>query len=629
VAPGQDGEPTAPEPDEPAAVPPDHARAETYLRLRAEAELRRVQALPRPDPPGERELPAPLRGAVRLVLPPGRRAASILLPLAGQAFQVLQPLAENTGRALRPLTETAGRTLPPLAGNAARAVQPLADTAAQTVAPLASQVIGTVLPAADRAAQQLRPLAWQAAYRLQALGYSGQYRLTRWPGRARRVTATLRGARTGPTPAPWTPENMSADEGVHQLRYVADALVQAGAIDRGAADSVLNGLETALAARSRIEGYRLVMPSLPVRHRPQPTSAPAGPYLAVPIGAAVPAGPDSGLTDVRLMTLVIGPRGALVYAAGRVPEQSRRSQHLDPWPLFGADQPSAADDRGNSYQIDEDTGMSDGDGQWDGILRLSPVPPSGTRWLELTMSPGSPAIRVDLAGPGENERAPGRPPAGGPAERLIDAEALDLLQLSVADEGSPPRHDLSGIADIVTALEAVGALDPARGAVGRLVTLAGRLGVELPPALRAAAPPGDLPAAWAGVLANRHRRDGPRGTTPAAAVLPELDGTRFVLAGLRSYPAWADLYVMAWGPQHEPRLLEDTTAPWSWSARDDQDRWHIATVSNTSIFSDGHQHLRLRLVPPLHPQATSLEVMVAGPPGQAAATVPLDWEGPR
>jgi hypothetical protein len=625
VAPGQDGDPAAAGP----AGPAGHARAETYLRLCAEAELRRVQALPRPDPPGGRQLPAPLRVAARLVLPPGRHAASVLLPLAGQAFQVLQPLAENTGRALRPLTETAERTLPPLAGNAARAVQPLADTAAQTVAPLAGQVIGAVLPAADRAAQQLRPLAWQAAYRLQALRYSGQYRLMRWPGRAHRITATLRGARTGSRPARWTRENMSADEGVHRLRRVADALVQAGAIDRGAADSVLDGLETALVARSRIDGHRLLLVrSLPGLHRPAPARAPAGPYLAGPIGAAVPAGPDSGLTDVRLLTLVIGPHRALIYATGRVPEQSRRSQHQDPWPLFGADQPSAADDRGNSYQIDEDTGMS-GDGRWDGILRLSPVPPPGTRWLELTMSPGSPAIRVDLAGTGESERVPGRPPAGGPAERLIDAEALDLLQRSVTGEDSLPRHDLSSVADIVTALDAVGALDSARGAVGRLVTLAGRLGIELPPALRAAAPPGPLPAAWASVLANRHRRDGPRGAVPAAAVLPELDGTRFVLAGLRSHPAWADLYVMAWGPQHEPRRLEDTTAPWSWSARDDQGRWHIATVSGTSTFSDDHQHLQLHLVPPLHPQATSLEVTVAGPPGQATATVPLDWKGPR
>ena len=61
---------------------------------------------------------------------------------------------------------------------------------------------------------------------------------------------------------------------------------------------------------------------------------------------------------------------------------------------------------------------------------------------------------------------------------------------------SLPWHDLSSVADIVTALDAVGALEPARDAVGRLLALAGRLGMDIPPALRAAAPPGRLPAAW-------------------------------------------------------------------------------------------------------------------------------------
>jgi len=627
VTPGQDGDPAAAEPT--AAGPPDRGRAETYLRLRVEAELRRMQALPRPEP-GEHAVPAPLRGAARLVLPPGRRAAGILLPLAGQAAQALQSLAENTTRALQPLVGHAGRTLPPIAGNAARTLRPLADHAARALQPLAVQVIGAVLPAADQAARRLHPLAWEAGYRLQALPRSAGYRLTRRRAQAYRVTATLRGTRASATPGRWEPPaGESPDEGVRRLRRVAHALDQAGAIDRRAADSILAGLETALAARSRIDDHRLVMRSLHATRHQQPARAPAGPYLAVPIGAALPAGPDSGLTDVRLLTLVIGPHTALIYATGQVPEQSHRSQHLDPWPLFGAGQPSAADDRGNSYEIDEDSGMSDGDGHWSGILRFSPVPPSGIQWLELTMSPGSPAIRVDLANPGESERAPRRPPAGGPAERLIDGETLDLLQLSVTDEESLPRHDLSSVADIVTALEAVGALDSARRAVGRLVTLAGRLGVELPPALRAAAPPGRLPAAWASVLENRHRRDGPRGAVPAAAVLPELDGTRFVLAGLRSDAARAELHVMGWGPQHEPRPLEGAADPWSWSARDDQGRWHIATVGGSSIFSDNRRHLQLHLVPPLHPQATSLEVTIAGPPGQVTATVPLDWEGPR
>ena len=70
--------------------------------------------------------------------------------------------------------------------------------------------------------------------------------------------------------------------------------------------------------------------------------------------------------------------------------------------------------------------MSDGDGHWSGLLRLSPVPPPETRWLELALSPGSPPVRVDLAGPGDGSgQPPGPLPAGSPAERMIDAAAVN------------------------------------------------------------------------------------------------------------------------------------------------------------------------------------------------------------
>jgi len=629
VAPGQDGDPTAAGPAGPTAGPPDHARAETYLRLCVEAELRRVQALPHPDPPGRRELPAPLRDAARLVLPPGRRAASALLPLAGQAFQALQPLAENTGRVLRPLTDTAERTLPPLAGNAGRALQPLADTAAKTLQPLASQVIGAVLPAADQAAQQLRPLAWQAAYRLQMFRHSGRGRLTRWPGRVHQATAVLRGTKAGATPDRWTRSDMSAGEGVRRLGTVTHALVQAGAVDRHIADSILADLETALAARSRIDAHLLFLRDVRASRRHQPTPAPAGPYLAAPVGVVLPAPPDSGLAEVYLLTLVMAPDRAALTIVGRRSEQGLRSPYQAPWPLlFGADLPKATDDRGNSYHIQQDSGWDDGDGDWGGILDILPALPAGIGWLELTLSPDSPPIRVDLADArGETTATSGPVPVGSPAERLVDAAALDLLHAAVTD-GAAVRHDLSGIADIVTGLEGAGALESARGAVGRIAALAGRLGMNIPSGLRTAAPPGGrLPAEWANVLQNRHRRDGPRGVAPAVAVLPELDGARFVLAGLRSDPAGAVLDLLGWGLQIGPHLLEESGARlWSWSARDDQGRWHVGDEGHFSG-SDLHADMSVRLVPPLHPGATSLEVTLAGRSGQVTATVPLDWRG--
>jgi hypothetical protein len=287
------------------------------------------------------------------------------------------------------------------------------------------------------------------------------------------------------------------------------------------------------------------------------------------------------------------------------------------------------DDRGNSYRIHEDSGWSDEE-SWGGVLRLAPVPPAGAGWLDLTMSPGSAPVRLHLAAAsGREDDAPSGPDtATGPAERMIDAAATELLHLAAGNGHALPWHDLSGIADVVAALEAVGALAPARVAVGRLITLAGRLGVHIPPALTAAAPPGTvkLPAAWSDVLANSRRGDGPRGVAPAAAMLPELDGARFALAGLRSDEDGADLQVMAWGARVVPNYLDDWIRAWSWWARDDRGRWHVAEESSSSS-SDQHAELTLRLIPPLHPEATWLEVTVIGRSGQASVTVPLDWRG--
>ena len=578
-----------------AGPSPEDGRAETYLRLRAEAELRRALTLPRYEPPAPPGLPAPLRLAAGLARP----AASVI---AGAAGPVL-PLAERAADALRPLAD-----------GAARAVQPLADQAARRVLPLAGET-----------ARRLQPLAWQAADRLQMLRYATPHALREWRWRVEGMIATVGRGRPGPGPERHVP---SAEEGVHRLRTVARALSQAGAIDRGTAHSILNGLETALVVRSRVDPHKFAMREFRGMHRPRPARAAAGPYLAAPVGVAVQPAPDSGLAELRLLALVLTPDQAILSATGRTAERHSGSPYAGAWSAFGPGQPSATDDRGNSYQLHEASSSSDSDGDWAGFLGIFPVPPPGIAWLELTLSPGSPAIRVDLAGLATDGDAVAGPAlAGSPAERVIDAAAVSLLHDAVAhgDEGLP-WHDLSWVADVVTALDAVGALAPARAAVGRLVTLAGRLGVEVPAVVSAAAEPTGLPADWTSVLENRGRRDGPRGGTPAAAVLAELDGARFVLAGLQSDPAGALLNVLAWGWDHgSPFFSGDADGPWSWSARDDKGRWHIATEGGGS-FSDDHAELQLHLVPPLHPDAKSLEVTLAGPSGQVTATVPLDWD---
>jgi hypothetical protein len=108
-------------------------------------------------------------------------------------------------------------------------------------------------------------------------------------------------------------------------------------------------------------------------------------------------------------------------------------------------------------------------------------------------------------------------------------------------------------------------------------------------------------------------------------VLPELDGARFVLAGLRSDAAGADLQALAWGWRYPHHFFEEVPDQlWSWSARDDQGRWHVVSEGASSS-DDRHTHVELRLVPALHPEAMSLEVTLAGPSGPVSATVPLTW----
>jgi hypothetical protein len=566
--------------------PLDHVRAETYLRLLTEAELRRVEALPRPDPLAEIGVPGPLRGPVRLAMPLGQRALT----------------------AVQPLAETAART-----------IQPAAETAARTIQPLASQLAGAVRPAAERAARTLHPLVWQAAGRLQELRSSGGHLLRMVRSRATAPLTRVTGHQ------PLRHEKRSPEDGVRRIANVAHALVWVGAVDTGTADSIMASMATALVARSRAHPHRLLFRLRNAGPRQGHAGPPAGTYLAAPVGVLVPFDPEGSLRDVYVMSVVIAPDRAVLTVTGRLAEPDSLPPHLDPWPTLGGPGcPVSLDDRGNRYELRKDSAWSDADGTWSGTASIAPVPPAGTQWLDLTMRPGSAPIRVDLAG-ASGDPAAGPERAASPAESLVDSAAMRLLDAATGVEAEcSPAHDLSQVADVVIALDAVGALTPARAAVGRLVTLAGRLGVDVPPALGAAGSPCALPEAWVSVLENSRRHDGPRGVAPAVAVLPELDGTQFVLAGLLSTAAGGKLDALAWGDHRMSGVPWRGRDAWSWTARDDHGRWHILTAGSFSA-SDMHARLQLNLKPPLHPDATSLEVHVAGRSGEVTATVPLDW----
>jgi hypothetical protein len=210
--------------------------------------------------------------------------------------------------------------------------------------------------------------------------------------------------------------------------------------------------------------------------------------------------------------------------------------------------------------------------------------------------------------------------AVSPADRPLDVFAEKVLAEITHGYGTGEAA-LAGLAEVAGALQAAtGLADSA--ALGRLATLADRLGLPFPPALRPVARPSGLPGAWLSVLEHRGAADGPDRVAAVAAVLPEVDGARFAVAGLDSASDSATLRVMAWGWQPSPLTSLDDR--FSWWARDDRGRWHLAREYGAH-FGGGQVDLLVEFGPALHPQARSLDLLVRGPSGRAAVTVPLRW----
>jgi hypothetical protein len=285
--------------------------------------------------------------------------------------------------------------------------------------------------------------------------------------------------------------------------------------------------------------------------------------------------------------------------------------------------------------------------RWSGAFELTPVPPPGTRRLDITGPGITDPIRVDLtrtAGPGSATgldpahpdsgrpdpdharphpaRRGGLPASLSPAERPLDALAERLLA-DVTHGYGPGDAPLSGLAEVAEALQTVAGLTPGSAALSRLAALAVRLGIDFPASLRPLTQPVELPDAWASVLDHRAATDGPDRVGAVAAVLPEVDGARFALAGLDSGADSATLRVVAWGWQPSPRPGLGGER-FSWWARDDRGRWHLAR-EHGAHYGGGQVDLLVEFGPALHPGARALEIIVRGPSDQAAVTVPLRW----
>ena len=399
--------------------------------------------------------------------------------------------------------------------------------------------------------------------------------------------------------------HQSAYEGLHRLAVAADALAAVDAVDEEVARKVLTDQGTALELRQRLF-------SGPFDHLPRAAGPPAGPFRAVSIAKRTEFEVDGDRAEITLLALVVGPdRAVLTFTARRQTESDHDNGF---WFL---DSGKAVDNLGSRYSLS--CGGGGGRQEWTGELELHPLPRPGVHWLDLTFVPGTPPMRIGLDQVMPPEPAVEPLPRSELAERYLDKMAEQLL--------AERRWEAPRLGDGVDALLGAGLITPDNPAMARLAALAKRLGARLPPNL-ADRPDTELPAPWLSALDTTAAMDGPTGIAPAAAVLPELDGSRWAIAGLRSKPDCAELHVLGWGAggqrSYHPRFGA-MPAKFSWWARDSTGRWHVA-IMNGGSWSDQHSAVELRLTPALHPEATSIDIVVTGKSGRITVTLPLDWE---
>jgi hypothetical protein len=448
----------------------------------------------------------------------------------------------------------------------------------------------------------------------------------------------------GPAPPMWAARRPSAipgiTEGVTRVERAAGALTAVGAISADLAAAVLADLELALAVRSRTDSQAFGPQLMRLARRKlwiadpgpgEPRERP-GTLRVIPVGRMLSLDVGGSPADLYLLSLVLAPgRAALTmtmhmrWLRGDIAAQLLAASGADPryLPML-----SATDAHGARYHV----GFSGGGGPdvWEGCLHIDPAPPPEAQWLELAAGDAPPLIRLGLAAPPAPAEMAAETVTAAPGERLLDAVAERILA-AAADNPRLACQMAPGLGSAVAALEAAGALPALSQVPGHLAGLCQRLGIgshEIPaPAATV------LPEPWTSVLAcyGRRNRPAPRnGTAALAAVLPEVDGTRFALTGLRSGKEETVLHVMASGLP-EPRRDMPLRAGWdigySWWVRDNTGHWHLAVTMGFSRRggNGGETALRLRLLPPLARDVTSLDVVVTGPSARARAHVPLDW----
>jgi hypothetical protein len=420
-----------------------------------------------------------------------------------------------------------------------------------------------------------------------------------------------------------------------RLNSVAMALTAVGALDPERADEILSQFQAALAVRRRLQPqpggpvvrrgpYRLVPAGTAPPPRPVQPEVPPAPWRLWPVGRMLPFRDEFVAGELYVLSLLVTAERALApFIASIRPGISGGAGFGGPEPFTEI---TAADDRGTAYQVTFSGGGSAT--RREGQLRIDPAPPAGARWLELAVGTGAPRLRIDLTtGP------PVADVTSGPQDRQLGEQLLEhaAQQILASAAGRPgdARRQAYGLGDVITALEAAGALSPFSPVPGYLATVCERLGLGGHGIT--AAPRADLPGPWLSMLAwygRRHRPPVHDGTAAVATVLPDLDGARVALGGLHTLDNRTFLHLVA-GPRpsagpgpHAGPLSDQGFSCW---LRDDARQWHAAVPNSQSGDADGEVTGTLQVLPPLGRDTSRVTLLASTLTGRVRAEVPLHW----
>jgi hypothetical protein len=328
------------------------------------------------------------------------------------------------------------------------------------------------------------------------------------------------------------------------------------------------------------------------------------------------------------------------YPRGPLKSPAARPGELLILPSLGVadlEQLTATDERGTRYKM-RVRDLGGGPDGW--TLMMDPSPPHDPRWLDLTTTPGEPAVRIDLTRPSPTSTVTVSAAAASPGDHLLHAIGARLLAeppavppdsrlQPVAPGPGPATSAADGLGDVITALQAAGAVSPLSPVPGQLAALCARLhvsihGITAPPAR-------DLPGPWLSMLADsrpRKTRAAPArdGCAATAVTLPELGGIRLAILGLHNCEGMTVMHMHASGPMCHVSYRPDELYFWPtiW-IRDSAGHWHTTRTRGRSGMND-EIALRLEVVPPLSVTVTWIEVLAAGQSAEAHTTLPLRWE---